>query len=102
MALDIEDYALIGDCKAAALVSRRGSVDWLCWPRFDSDACFAALVGAPENGHWVIEPVGEYRLASRRYRGNTLVLETRFQTDTGAVLIVDFMPPRQTSPHLVR
>jgi GH15 family glucan-1,4-alpha-glucosidase len=98
----IEDYALVGDCESAALISNRGSVDWLCWPRFDSDACFAALVGAPENGHWVIEPVGEYRLASRRYRGNTLVLETRFETDTGAVLIVDFMPPRQTSPHLVR
>ena len=93
MALRIEDYALIGDCETAALVGRDGSIDWLCWPRFDSDACFAALLGTPENGRFRIAPIGEARV-TRRYRDNTLILETSFETDDGAVTIIDFMPIR--------
>ena len=93
MTLRIEDYALIGDCEAAALVGRDGSIDWLCWPRFDSDACFAALLGTPENGRFRIAPIGEARV-TRRYRDNTLILETSFETDDGAVTIIDFMPIR--------
>ena len=78
----IEDYALIGDCETAALVGRDGSIDWLCWPRFDSDACFAALLGTPENGRWLIAPVRTTisRSITRRYRGDTLILETDFET----------------------
>jgi len=91
MALRIEDYALISNCEAAALVGRDGSIDWLCWPRFDSDACFAALVGDSEHGRWIIAPCDEARI-SRRYRGNSLILETRFVTTEGTVLLVDFMP----------
>jgi GH15 family glucan-1,4-alpha-glucosidase len=98
----IEDYALIGDLETAALVSREGAVDWLCFPRFDSGALFAALLGTEENGHWTIQPQGEFRPRGRRYRGETLVLETDFETDTGAVRLVDFMPPRETAPDLVR
>src|SRR6266566_4642341 len=93
MALKIEDYAIIGDCKTAALVGRDGSIDWLCWPRFDSAACFAALLGTPENGRWLIAPKHPVRGVSRRYRPGTLVLETEFQTETGSATIVDFMPP---------
>ncbi|MFL6822996.1 MAG: glycoside hydrolase family 15 protein [Xanthobacteraceae bacterium] len=92
MALRIEDYALIGDCKTAALVGRDGSIDWLCWPRFDSAACFAALLGTPDNGRWLIAPQHPPRRVSRRYRPGTLVLETEFETDTGCAVIVDFMP----------
>ena len=91
MALRIEDYALISNCEAAALVGLDGSIDWLCWPRFDSDACFAALVGDSEHGRWIIAPRDEARI-SRRYRGNSLILETRFVTTEGTVLLVDFMP----------
>src|SRR5689334_8017178 len=91
MALRIEDYALISNCEAAALVGRDGSIDWLCWPRFDSDACFAALVGDSEHGRWIIAPCDKARI-SRRYRGNSLILETRFTTTQGTVLLVDFMP----------
>ena len=91
MTLRIEDYALIGDCEAAALVGCDGSIDWLCWPRFDSDACFAALLGTPENGRFRIAPVGEARV-SRRYRDDTLILETSFETRDGAVTVIDFMP----------
>src|SRR5918911_1598666 len=72
----IEDYALIGDCETAALVGRSGSVDWLCWPRFDSGACFAALLGTPDDGRWRIAPTAELRAIRRRYRGDTMVLET--------------------------
>ncbi|MGZ5163738.1 MAG: glycoside hydrolase family 15 protein [Burkholderiales bacterium] len=98
----IEDYALIGDCHSAALVGRDGSIDWLCLPRFDSGACFAALLGAPENGRWQLTPSGEIRRVSRRYRPNTLVLETEFETATGTVSLVDFMPLRAHEPRLVR
>ncbi len=79
MARLIEDYGLIGDGKTAALVNRNGSIDWLCWPRFDSDACFAALLGTEEHGRWLIEPVEEAKL-DRRYQTDTLVLETDFET----------------------
>jgi GH15 family glucan-1,4-alpha-glucosidase len=102
MTLPIEDYALIGDLGTAALVSRQGSIDWLCWPRFDSDACFAALLGAPEHGRWMIGPRDGHAKITRRYRPNTLILETRFETATGTALLIDFMPPRQTNSHLLR
>jgi GH15 family glucan-1,4-alpha-glucosidase len=98
----IEDYGLIGDLETAALVSRDGAVDWLCLPRFDSGAVFAALLGEAENGHWTIQPAGEFRSTERRYRGGTLVLETTLETDDGAVRLIDFMPPRETNPDLVR
>jgi GH15 family glucan-1,4-alpha-glucosidase len=98
----IEDYGLIGDLQSAALVSRHGCIDWLCLPRFDSAAIFAALLGNSENGHWTIQPAGEIRTARRRYRDNTLVLETELDTDSGTVRLVDFMPPRQTKPDVVR
>src|SRR5262249_28191660 len=91
MASRIEDYALIGNCEAAALVGRDGSIDWLCWPRFDCDACFAALIGRNEHGRWQIAPCDKAQV-TRRYRGHSLILETRFVTATGAVLLVDFMP----------
>ncbi len=103
MASRIEDYALIGDCETAALVSNRGSIDWLCWPRFDCGACFAALLGEPGNGHWQIKPVDEAARATRRYRYNTLILETTFATDAGEAVLIDFMPLREGGPsHLVR
>ena len=98
----IEDYALIGDLQTGALVSRYGAVDWLCFPRFDSGALFAALLGTTENGHWTIQPQGEFRPLSRRYRNDTLVLESELETDTGVVRLIDFMPPRETNPDLVR
>ncbi|MBP2299746.1 glycoside hydrolase family 15 protein [Azospirillum picis] len=101
MAAGIEDYALLGDCETAALVCRDGSIDWLCWPRFDSAACFAALLGAPEHGRWRIAPAKEAR-SDRRYRGDTLILETDFHTDEGTVTIIDFMPPRGRSSDVVR
>ena len=97
----IEDYAVIGDGETAALVARNGSIDWLCWPRFDSDACFAALLGNAENGRWLLAPIAEAKV-TRRYRPDTLILETRFETDTGAVLVIDFMPPRDKVSYLVR
>src|SRR5436189_4410693 len=101
MPLRIEDYALIGDCETAALVGRDGSVDWLCWPCFDSDACFAALLGTPEHGRWLISPTSPSRV-NRSYRGETLILETRFETAEGSVLLVDLMPPRSRHSNLVR
>jgi len=93
MALRIEDYALIGDCKTAALVGRDGSIDWLCWPRFDSAACFASLLGTADNGRWLIAPKDPPLAVRRRYRSGTLVLETELETETGRAAIVDFMPP---------
>src|SRR3569832_925678 len=98
----IEDYALIGDCETAALVSRDGSIDWLCWPRFDSDACFAALLGTPDNGRWRLAPTAENIRATRKYRAGTLILETRFETDEGAVTLIDFMPLRNNTSDIVR
>ena len=89
MGLKIEDYALIGDGESAALVGIDGSIDWLCWPRFDSDACFAAMLGTPENGRWLIAPAVPTR-ATRRYRDGTLILETRFESFEGAATVVDF------------
>ena len=97
----IEDYALIGDLQTAALVARRGSIDWLCFPRFDSGACFAALLGGPENGRWLLAPVGE-ATPSRRYLHDTLVLETTWELAEGTVRVFDFMPPRGRAPDVVR
>jgi len=101
MASRIEDYALIGDCKTAALVGRDGAIDWLCWPRFDSAACFAALLGSADNGRWLIAPQEASHTARRHYRPGTLVLETEFATETGRAAVVDFMPPADGA-HLVR
>ncbi len=102
MSSRIEDYALIGDCETAALVAINGSVDWLCWPRFDSDACFAALLGTPENGRWQMAPAAATAKVSRGYRGDTLILETRFETEGGSVLLIDFMPLRGKNSDLIR
>ncbi|TDD21970.1 glycoside hydrolase family 15 protein [Kribbella turkmenica] len=98
----IEDYALIGDTQTAALVSTTGSIDWLCLPRFDSPACFAALLGTDDNGHWTLAPRAADARNSRHYRGDTLVLETEWSTSTGAVKVIDFMPPRDKAPDVVR
>jgi len=98
----IEDYALIGDCQSAALVARDGSIDWLCLPRFDSPACFAALLGNPDHGRWQLAPAADVRRVNRRYRGDTLVLETEFETDAGRVAVIDCMPERTGTPELVR
>jgi len=98
----IEDYALIGDCQTAALVGRNGSIDWLCLPRFDSGACFAALLGRPEHGRWLVAPVAPVRTVHRAYRGDTLVLDTTFETDEGTVTVTDAMPIRTAQPDLVR
>jgi len=102
MAANLEDFALIGDCETAALVGRNGSIDWLCWPRFDSGACFAALLGSPENGRWLLGPVDPAARIVRRYRDNTLILETDIETRDGAATIVDFMPPRGKTSDLIR
>src|SRR3954451_13631429 len=101
MALPLEDYALIGDTQTAALVGRNGSVDWLCFPRFDSPACFASLVGDPKNGRWLFYPDEDVIGLTRRYRGDTLVLESDIKTKSGTVRFVDFMPPRGKNPDLV-
>jgi GH15 family glucan-1,4-alpha-glucosidase len=98
----IEDYAIIGDTQTAALVSADGSIDWLCLPRFDSGACFAALLGTTEHGHWQIAPCDAVTARARRYRPGTLVIETEFTTAGGRVRIIDAMPPRETTPDLVR
>lgn len=97
----IEDYALIGDCETAALVCSDGSIDWLCWPAFDSESCFAALLGDKSHGRWRIAPTDDSRM-SRRYRGETLILETTFETVDGAVTLIDFMPPRGAASDVVR
>jgi GH15 family glucan-1,4-alpha-glucosidase len=102
MALRIEDYALIGDTRTAALVGKNGSIDWLCWPRFDSDACFAALLGDENNGHWIISPKNVEAKVTRRYRPETLILETRFETTEGAVTLIDFMSQRGTGSRIIR
>jgi GH15 family glucan-1,4-alpha-glucosidase len=98
----IEEYGLIGDCQTAALVGRDGSIDWLCWPFFDSDACFAALLGDRKNGRWQITPAQKVTASSRRYWDDTLILETQFETADGAVVLIDFMPPRGQASDVVR
>jgi len=98
----IEDYALIGDCETAALVDRNGSIDWLCWPDFSSEACFAALLGTEENGYWKITPAEGEWTTTRRYRAHTLILETTFTHKDGSFRLTDFMPVRQRNSHVVR
>ena len=103
MALRIEDYAIIGNCETAALVGRDGSIDWLCLPRFDSGACFAALLGGPEHGRWLVAPAEDDDVqVTRRYLDNTLVLETVFTTPHGSVSLTDFMYRRDGASELVR
>lgn len=102
MAGRIEDYALIGDLQTTALVGRDGSVDWLCLPRFDSPSCFAALLGDERHGRWRLAPEGATGCASRGYRDGTLVLDTCWETATGAVRVTDFMPQRVRDPRLIR
>ena len=100
--LRIEDYALIGDTQTVALVGRNGSIDWLCFPRFDSGACFAALLGTPDHGRWLVAPRDQVQHTRRRYRDGSLVLETEFETATGVVRLTDCMPPRGLDPDVVR
>ncbi len=100
--LSVEDYAIIGDCTTAALVGKNGSIDWLCLPRFDSSACFSALLGHAEHGRWLLAPADAAARVTRSYRGDTLVLETVFDTDTGAFAVIDFMPVNQPATSLVR
>src|SRR3954465_6462871 len=102
MSTRIEDYALIGDCETAALVSITGSIDWLCWPRFDSGACFAALLGHADNGRWRVAPSAEHAHVRRRYRSDTLILDTEYETASGAVRVTDFMPVDDSRSHVVR
>jgi GH15 family glucan-1,4-alpha-glucosidase len=102
MPRQIEDYALIGDCQTSALVGRDGSIDWLCLPRFDSGACFAALLGGPEHGRWLLAPRAPATRVTRAYRDGTLLLDTTFESPDGAVVVTDFMPMRDTIPHVVR
>ena len=101
-AAKIEDYSLIGDCETAALVSREGSIDWLCWPSFSSAACFAALLGTEDHGFWKIAPDSPVQSSSRRYLGNSLIVETTFATKHGTVVLVDFMPPRGDNSDVIR
>jgi len=102
LSIPIEDYAMIGDCHTAALVSKQGSIDWLCFPHFDSGACFAALLGTPENGHWSISPADPIKATRRRYREGTLILETEFDTESGSVTLIDCMSPRDGTPDVLR
>jgi GH15 family glucan-1,4-alpha-glucosidase len=102
VALQIEDYALIGDCETAALVGKNGSIDWLCWPDFSSPACFAALIGTAQNGRWLLAPKRGCKKVTRRYRDHTLILETRFETVSGILLVTDFMPVRESHSDIVR
>src|SRR5581483_7609052 len=102
MAGRIEDYAMIGDCRTAALVGRDGSIDWFCCPRFDSPACFASLLGTADNGRWIISPRGAKVKTARRYRGPTMILETMFRTGTGSARLIDFMPMNGEHASIVR
>ncbi len=102
MAARIEDYALLGDCETAALVNKDGSIDWLCWPTFSSEACFCALLGTEENGYWRIGPADGSYTSTRKYRDHTLILETTFESDEGAVKLIDFMPIRERYSDVVR
>src|SRR6266536_2717459 len=98
----IEDYAFLSDTQTGALVSRDGCVDWLCFPRFDSPACFASLLGEKKNGHWRFFPEEKIGKTRRRYRDQTLILETEIETKSGAVRLIDFMPPRGENPDIIR
>jgi GH15 family glucan-1,4-alpha-glucosidase len=98
----IEDYALIGDLQTAALVGRDGSIDWCCFPRFDSGACFASILGTPDDGRWLVAPAADVLRSTRRYRHDTLILETVHEVDGGSVRVLDFMPPRGRAPDIVR
>jgi GH15 family glucan-1,4-alpha-glucosidase len=100
--LAIEDYGLIGDCSTAALVGRNGSIDWLCWPRFDSAACLSALLGTHNHGRWLITPVEELSSVSRTYRDDTMILETTFETASGAFTLIDFMPVNSPASSIIR
>src|SRR3954453_15013045 len=102
MASLIEDYALLGDTRSAALVGRDASIDWLCLPRFDSGAVFAALLGTEQHGRWLIAPAGAVTATRRRDEGDNLTLETEFDTADGTVRLIDFMPPRGEAPDVVR
>src|SRR3954466_16061615 len=102
MPLPIEDYAFLSDLESGALVGKDGSIDWLSFPRFDSPACFAALLGGPEHGRWLLAPSAEVRSTARRYRGHSLVLETVFTTDEGEVAVIDCMPPRDVQLDVIR
>src|ERR1700722_5066834 len=102
MACRIEDYALISDCETGALVGADGSIDWLCWPRFDSGACFTALLGTPEHGRWKIAPSTPILKTTRRYRPSTLILETEFESEDGTATVIDFMPLRGKQSNLIR
>src|SRR5215469_17115929 len=101
MAGRIEDYGIISDMQSAALVGADGSIDWLCLPRFDSPACFARLLGHDRHGFWRIAPVGDAGRPSRRYQGETLILETLWHTGTGSARVIDFMPRREAEPPVV-
>src|SRR3977135_566964 len=98
----IEDYGFLSDTQTGALVSRAGCVDWLCLPRFDSAACFASLIGEKKNGHWLFTPEEKIDKLRRRYRGDTLIIETEIETKSGAVRLIDFMPPRGENPDIIR
>ena len=98
----IEDYAFLSDTQTGALVSRDGCVDWLCFPRFDSPACFASLLGEGKNGRWRFWAKEKIEKTTRRYRDETLILETEIETESGAVRLIDFMPPRGENPDIIR
>src|SRR5215469_18574086 len=98
----IEDYAFLSDTQTGALVSWDGCIDWLCFPRFDSPACFASLLGDTKNGHWRFFPEEDVEATRRCYRGDSLILETEIETQSGAVRLVDFMPPRGENPDIIR
>src|SRR5579872_4449476 len=100
--LCIEDYGLIGDCTTAALVGSNGSIDWLCWPRFDRSSCFAALLGDSNHGRWSLCPPDRDFETSRRYRGETMLLETEFETASGRFAIIDFMPMNGAPSSVIR
>lgn len=102
MASRIEDYGIIGDFRTAALVGKDGSIDWMCLPRFDSTSCFASLLGAPEHGRWIVAPAKPAKHVKRRYRKDTLILETEFETEQGMVLVTDCMPPHERRSHVMR
>src|SRR5436305_6985090 len=102
LSVKIEDYGFLSDTQTCALVSREGSVDWLCFPRFDSGACFAALLGDEKNGRWIFMPEEKVASTRRHYRGDTLILETELETSTGAIRLIDFMPPRGKAPDIIR